>query len=259
MELPSPLVAALGRIRSAGVITGAGVSAESGIPTYRGRGGLYDDPAEGDATVEALTGATFRADPDRTWRALARMVRHAGAARPNAAHVALAAMERRLERFVLLTQNVDGLHRAAGSRNVIAIHGDLFRLRCTACAAPAHLGREEMGALAAAPRCAACGGVVRPEVVLFGEMLPEAAVARLHEELLARPPDLVLAVGTTALFPYIRAPVLEARRRGRLTVEVNVERTEISGVVDWFLDGPASAIVPRLAAAAGAACYPPGA
>jgi NAD-dependent deacetylase len=159
-------------------------------------------------------------------------------------------MERRLDRFVLLTQNVDGLHGAAGSRNVIAIHGDLFRLRCTACAAPARVGREEIAALDRAPRCAACGGVIRPEVVLFGEMLPAPAVARLHEEFIERPPDLVLAVGTTALFPYIRYPVLEARRCGRLTVEVNVERTELSSVVGWFLEGRASEIVPLLAAAA---------
>jgi NAD-dependent deacetylase len=167
------------------------------------------------------------------------------------AHLAIAEIERKVERFVLLTQNVDGLHQAAGSRNVIAIHGDLFRLRCTACGAPGRLAPEDMAALEAAPRCDGCGGVVRPEVVLFGEMLPPAATARLHGEFAERTPDLVLVAGTTALFPYIQHPVLLARRRGRLTVEVNPEPTELTDVVDHAIRGSAGEVLPRIAAAIG--------
>jgi len=249
MELPPGLVSALDTVRSVGVITGAGVSAESGIRTYRGDGGIYDDPEEGDRTVEALTGTTLRTDPDRTWCAIAAMVRQAHGAKPNAAHFAIAEIERKVERFVLLTQNVDGLHQTAGSRNVIAIHGDLTRLRCMSCGAPAHLAGEEMATLSKAPRCAGCGGVVRPEVVLFGEMLPAAETARLYQEFVDATPDLVLVVGTTALFPYVQQPVLLARQRGKLTVEVNVQRTELSGIVDFFLAGSAGEILPRIAAA----------
>ena len=125
-ELPQDVVSALADVRSAGVITGAGVSVESGIQPYRGEGGLYDDPDEGDRTVEALTGSTLQRDPDRTWRAIVKLARQAKDARPNPGHEALVRMEESLDRFVLLTQNVDGLHQLAGSRNVIAIHGNVF-------------------------------------------------------------------------------------------------------------------------------------
>jgi len=249
--LPAPLRDALRTVRSVGAITGAGVSAESGIRTYRGRGGVYDDPAEGDRTVEALSGPTLRADPDRTWRALVRMARESRDARPNAAHRALVEIEARVERFVLLTQNVDGLHQAAGSRNVIAIHGDLLATTCLSCGQEGRLGREELGRLEGAPACFACGGTLRPRVVLFGEMLPQRELLRLEAELLKHPPDLLLVAGTTALFPYIQYPVLLARQAGRLTVEINPEPADLSEVVDWSLRGRAGELLPLVAAALG--------
>ncbi|MCK6460559.1 MAG: NAD-dependent protein deacylase [Planctomycetes bacterium] len=242
--LPAPLVEALRRVRSAGVITGAGVSAESGVPTYRGKGGLYE---EDESRIEALTGTTLRSDPDRTWRAVGDLARHAAGAVPNAAHFAIAEIERKVARFVLLTQNVDGLHQAAGSRNVIDIHGSITRTRCMACGAEGELSREELEAIHAAPRCAGCGGTLRPAAVLFGEMLPVEKVARMQRELLDDPPELVLVVGTSALFPYIVEPVLVARRARRLTVEVNPEPTVLSPVVGWFLEGSAAALVPEIA------------
>jgi len=247
MELPPALVEALRRVRSVGAITGAGVSRESGIPTYRGEGGIYDDPEEGDRTVDALSGHTLSRDPDRTWRAVGDLARRASGARPNAAHEALAEIERKAERFVLLTQNVDGLHQAAGSRNVIDIHGSITATRCMVCGLDGELEREALVAIERAPRCDACGGVLRPGAVLFGEMLPVDKVERLQEEFYERMPDLVLVAGTSALFPYIAEPAVVAARAGRLTVEVNPERTLLSGVVGHFLEGPAGDYLPLLA------------
>jgi NAD-dependent deacetylase len=175
------------------------------------------------------------------------MARQAKDARPNAAHDALVAIERAVERFVLLTQNVDGLHEEAGSRNVIAIHGTLAKSRCMDCGTKGTFTRAEFAALTEAPRCYTCGGYLRPEVVLFGEMLPLAETARLHREFAVEIPDLVLSVGTSALFPYIQQPARIAREAGKLTVEINPERTEISALVDYSLQGRAGELLPLVA------------
>lgn len=243
-RLPDSLSERLAGVRSAGAITGAGVSAESGIPTYRGPGGIYDDPEEGDRTVEALSGTMLARDPARTWRAVAALARHAGATRPNAAHLALAAIEAKLERFVLLTQNVDNLHHAAGSRNIIDIHGDVYATRCLSCGREDRLEPAVLAALHAPPRCPRCDGTCRPNAVLFGEALPLDKIARIHDEFDRRTPDLVLIAGTSALFPYITEPVWVARGRGKLTVEINPEWTLLSDAVDFSLRGPAGTYLP---------------
>lgn len=244
--LPPELRDALAGVRSVGVITGAGISKAAGLPTYRGRGGVYEDPVEGDRTIEALTGSTFRRDPERTWERILRLARGAAAAEPGPAHHALVAMERRVERFVLLTQNVDGLHARAGSSNVIEIHGNVLRVRCLACGHVGPLAREALLPGGARPPCARCGGRVRPDVVLFEEALPGPELARLHEELRVTSPDLVLLVGTSALFPYIVEPAARATQRGCVTVEVNPEPTEASRAVRYTLRGAAEAWLPRL-------------
>ncbi len=249
--LPPTLVDALSNVRSVGVITGAGVSAESGIATYRGKGGVYDDPEEGDRTIEALTASTLKSDPDRTWRAIAKVARESAGAEPNAGHLAIASIERRVERFVLLTQNVDGLHQTAGSRNIIDIHGTVAETTCMTCGREAAFdAREELAKLDAAPRCT-CGGIRRPNAVLFGEVLSEKKVRQMHDELVADPPDLVLLAGTSALFPYIAQPVFSAKTAGKLTVEVNPETTHLSDVVDYWLEGKAGALIPEIAACLG--------
>lgn len=250
--LPPELVEALQGVRSVGAITGAGISAESGIPTYRGVGGIYDDPEEGHSTVEALSGPTLLRDPDRTWRAVAALARHTIDATPNAAHHALARMEQALEQFVLLTQNVDGLHRIAGSRNVIDIHGDVLATRCTSCETRTRLTRVELAALDATPPCPDCNAHLRPDAVLFEELLDPRKVLRMQEAFYREPPDLVLVVGTSAMFPYIAEPVHVAARCGRLTIEVNPEPTPLTNVVGTSLRGPAGVYVPLLAAALGA-------
>ncbi len=245
--LPDDLREALRGVRTMGAITGAGVSAESGIQTYRGKGGLYDDPAEGDRTVDALSGPTLRRDPDRTWHVVAELARRSVAARPNPGHEALARIEDALPRFVLLTQNVDGLHRAAGSRNVIDIHGDVLDTRCMTCDATGRLTPAALRELDAAPACESCGGTLRPDAVLFGEMLPPAKVARMQAAFYDDPPDLVVIAGTTAVFPYIAEPVVWAAQNGRLTIEVNPEPTFVSEAVGWSLRGTAGGLLPEIA------------
>ena len=246
LTLPAGLLERLRAVRSVGVITGAGVSAESGIPTYRGQGGIYDDPEEGDRTVEALSGGTLLTNPDRTWRAVAGLAHASAGARPNAGHHAIAAIEKAVERFVLLTQNVDGLHQLAGSRNVIDIHGNVFATRCMRCDATGLLNRETLPGLDRAPRCERCDGVLRPDAVLFEEMLPAEKLQRIHLEFRVNAPDLVLAAGTSAMFPYISQPVHLAREMEKLTVEVNPEPTVLSDVVEFGLRGPSGRYLPLI-------------
>ncbi|MHC4956069.1 MAG: SIR2 family NAD-dependent protein deacylase [Planctomycetota bacterium] len=250
-RLPEPLYELLADIRRVGVITGAGISAESGIPTYRGIGGLYDDPQKGDEMIESLSGHTLASDPDRTWRAVADLARHAGGAKPNDGHRAIVEIEieESVPEFTLLTQNVDGLHQAAGSRNVIAVHGSIRATRCLGCGLKGTLAPELLASLEAAPTCSGCGGTLRPDAVLFGEMLDADVVRRMYEAFSVDPPNLVLVVGTSALFPYITGPVLEANRRDRLTIEINPERTYLSPEVKFHLAGTAGFYLPLIASA----------
>ncbi|MAG55098.1 MAG: NAD-dependent protein deacylase [Planctomycetes bacterium] len=247
LDIPEALVDAIRSARSIGVITGAGISVASGIAPYRGKGGVYDDPEEGDRTVEALSGPTLRNDPDRTWRALAKLALMAKDAKPNPGHQALVELEQRVDRFVLLTQNVDGLHEAAGSQNIIDIHGSMSRVYCMGCGDPAPV--PDWTTLVQAPECAECHGVLRPDVVLFEEMLPEEKVRRMYEELLQDVPEAVIAVGTTAMFPYILEPIQIARSLGITTLEVNPEHTALSSIVEHHLQAGADVALPALVAA----------
>ena len=223
---------------SALFITGAGLSADSGLPTYRGIGGLYADTGTYDGVpIEAvLSGPMMASHPERTWRYLIDAEAAHRDARPNRGHEIIAKIEERLGRVVVFTQNVDGFHRAAGSKNIIAIHGDLRELRCTRCSWRATV--ETFAGLAAPPGCPRCGAVVRPDVVLFGEALPEEAFTRLEAEV-ARGFDIVFSVGTSAQFPYVARPVLLARSEGIPTIEINPDTTELSEIVDIRLQSGA--------------------
>lgn len=226
-------------------VTGAGLSADSGLPTYRGVGGLYDDASveEGMAIEDALSGPMFRRRPEITWKYITQIEKACRGARPNRAHHVIAALERRLSRCVVLTQNVDGLHRAAGSEAVIEIHGDVHDLRCTMCGWTDRV--RDYDGLAPVPECPVCLSVVRPRVVLFGEMLPSQAIARLEAEL-ARGFDLVFSVGTTSVFPYIAAPIHLANRTGGTTVEINPSATEVSHDVQLRIRAGAAAALGRI-------------
>jgi NAD-dependent deacetylase len=221
---------AFARARSVLFITGAGISADSGLPTYRGIGGLYESATteDGFEIEEALSGDMLRERPEVCWKYIYQIEQACRGATWNRGHEVLAMMEQRYERAWVLTQNVDGFHRGAGSRNVIEIHGDVHRLACTRCQFRERV--EDYAALSIPPRCSDCGAIVRPEVVLFGEMLPGAALEALQREL-RRGFDLVVSIGTTSVFPYIAAPVVLARRAGRDTVEINPGTTDVSDVV----------------------------
>jgi NAD-dependent deacetylase len=211
-------------------ITGAGLSADSGLPTYRGIGGLYNDAdAESGLPIEELlSGRQFRANPTRTWKYLAEIGKAGRGKTPNRGHRVMAEMEKHFPRVWVLTQNVDGFHRTAGSQNVIDIHGDLHNLRCTAC--DHHTAAGDYTAMELPPKCGKCAAVLRPDVVLFGESLPSAAIATLQRELRTGF-DVVFSVGTTSVFPYIAGPVLDAHHRRKASVEINPGDTEVSEFV----------------------------
>jgi NAD-dependent deacetylase len=213
-------------------ITGAGISADSGLPTYRGIGGLYEDAdtEEGIPIEVALSGRMLEMRPEVAWRHIARIEAACRGARFNRAHAIIAELEKRLPRVWVLTQNVDGFHRDAGSQNLIEMHGNVHRLKCTRCA-----WRDvvpDFGALAIPPCCEQCGALIRPDVVLFGEWLPDAAVTENATQL-QRGFDMIFSIGTTSAFPYIAGPVVSARRAGIPTVEINPGETEVSHFAEY--------------------------
>lgn len=235
----------LARAKRVLAITGAGISADSGLPVYRGTGGLYeDDNTEDGMRIEmALSGAMLRRRPEVTWKHLLQIARACEGRAPNAGHLALAAMERHFPQFTVLTQNVDGLHHAAGSRNLIEIHGDLRELSCETCgyAAPA----PAASSLDGPPACPCCAATLRPSIVLFGESLPRAAVQKL-EAVLEQGVDFVMIIGTSAGFPYIAGPVAQAARAGLPTLEINPARSEVSYLVRHRLALRAAEALPAL-------------
>ncbi|MFO7768437.1 MAG: NAD-dependent deacylase [bacterium] len=218
--------------RSCAVFTGAGVSAESGVPTFRGKEGMWKDfKAEELATPEA-----FERDPDRVLEWYAWRREKIADIEPNPGHEALARAEERFEEFTLITQNIDGLHEQAGSRDVIELHGNILRDRCHVCGSRRGPGED-------GPRCT-CGGRYRPDVVWFGEMLPQQALERAFQA--ARSADVFLSVGTSTLvYPAAYLPFM-AHEAGAFTVEVNPERTPFSDQADLVLRGASGSWLPRL-------------
>jgi NAD-dependent deacetylase len=213
-------------------ITGAGISAESGIPTYRGIGGLYngrltdiDLPIE-----EVLSGRMMRSNPALTWRYLSQIEQAARGATFNEAHRIIAELGQNGREVYVLTQNVDGFHTAAGSDKVIEIHGNLHHLRCDVCGF--RMANVDYATLEIPPECPNCSSIMRPDVVLFGEMLDESKIAQITA-ILSEHPDAVFSIGTSGLFPYITAPVRFAATHKIPTIEINPDVTEISGWVDF--------------------------
>ena len=221
------------------VSTGAGMSAESGIPTFRdAREGLWAryDP-------EALaTEQGFRADPRLVWSWYAERRRKIRACRPHAGHRALAEMEALVPALTVVTQNIDGLHADAGSSDVVELHGSIRRFKCLDAHHP--FAGEPPAGEGDPPLCPACGSPLRPDVVWFGEILPEQAVERAWR--LAEECDLMLVVGTSGLVRPAADLPLVARRAGAAVVEVNPEPSEITPAADVFLRGRAGDVLPAL-------------
>jgi NAD-dependent deacetylase len=229
----------LKRAQRVAVLTGAGVSAESGVATFRGAGGLW----EGHRVTDVATPEAFDRDPVMVWRFYNMRRAQLRSVGPNAGHRALAAMEARWgsANFTVITQNIDGLHQAGGSRHVLELHGSLARVRCTHCGVIEDRGGEE---LPDRPMCDKCGGWLRPDVVWFGEVLPqdvwrEAAQATAQCE-------CFLVVGTSAVV-YPAAGLIEAAlTAGAAVIEVNLEATPASHLANVKLYGPSGDLLPRV-------------
>jgi NAD-dependent deacetylase len=222
------------------VLTGAGVSAESGVPTFRGGGGASVWRGM-DATVLS-SAAMVEANLPLVWEWFEYRRGLLAACEPNAGHVAIAAWQARFPSFTLVTQNIDGLHEKAGSRDVLELHGNIWRGRCTQCGA-----REELATTPLAevpPRCVSCRAALRPDVVLFGEYLPPGVFERATAS--AERADLVFVVGTSAIvYPAAELPAIAARR-GAAVVEVNPEPSGIGGRDAVVLVGRAGEILPQI-------------
>ena len=240
--LPAALIDRLRAARRVAALTGAGVSAESGVPTFRdAQTGLW---AKFDPT-ELATPSAFSRNPRFVWDWYAwRRELLAGAA-PNPGHLALAAIERHVPQFQLITQNVDGLHQAAGSTGVVELHGNIARVRCSrGCgivAAWPDAGEDEP------PRCPACAAFLRPDVVWFEEMLPPQALAAADDAV--RHCDVMLVIGTAAEVHPAAALPRCARAAGAIVVEINPQPTALSAEVDHILRGPSGVVLPALVAA----------
>jgi NAD-dependent deacetylase len=223
--------------RSIAVLTGAGISAESGVPTFRGAGGLWRNfRPEELATPEAFARAPRLVWEWYDWRrsTIAR-------AEPNAGHRAIVTLESRTDDFRLITQNVDGLHDRVGSRRITKLHGDIWILRCIACGREVRDERVPLDPLP--PRCE-CGGLMRPGVVWFGELL--SAYAMNAASAAAQSCEVFLVVGTSSVvYPANTLPRL-AQQNGARVIEVNFEPTELSAVADISLRGKSGELLPQL-------------
>jgi len=221
------------------VLTGAGVSAESGIPTFRGSSDKNGNGYWQQHRFEDLaTPQAFARDPKFVWTWYEERRRGIAQAKPNAGHCALAALERQKPVFTLITQNVDGLHDLAGSRNTIKLHGDIWTLRCLQCGEE-KTDRSELNEL---PPYCGCGGMLRPGVVWFGEMLPQGAIEQATAAVQAA--DILLVVGTSAQV-YPAAGLIPL---AKAAIEINPEPTDFSGDVMFSIRGRAAEVLPALIA-----------
>jgi len=232
------------------VITGAGVSAASGIPTFRGKDGYWRnlDP------LKLATPEAFARDPELVWQWYRERRERIRSAQPNAAHESIARLARHADEFLLVTQNVDDLHKRAGleSSETVQIHGDIFVARCSRCNFSRNdyehgeeheqgQGRNEI-----IPRCPKCGAFMRPGVIWFGEPLPLGETGRVENYLQRDSCGVVIVAGTTATFGYIIDWALRASRRGGELIEVNPQETPLSGFATRLVREQAAIALPRL-------------
>ena len=252
--MTTPLSSAQQLIKSAKsvlFITGAGLSADSGLPTYRGVGGLYEGQRtnEGYAIETALSASMFKNRPDITWKYLWQIGAACYRAKFNQGHAIIADIEKNKPNTWVLTQNIDGFHHQAGSKNLIEIHGRGERLYCVSCdfksTSQQFLGNYQQN-ISLPPHCPQCGGIVRPDVVLFDEMLPQKDLSQLYQLLETMPFDVVVLVGTSGQFPYIQQPVVLAKQLGIPVIEINPVDSELSRLATYHLRGGAAEMLTKL-------------
>jgi len=230
----------LEKLRSASkvvVVTGSGISAESGVPTFRGADGLWKKYR----AEELATPRAFNADPKLVWEWYDWRRQLIGKVQPNSGHEIIAKMEDKYPDFLLITQNVDGLHRKAGSNNVVEIHGNIWRVRCTGEGTITYLEENPIGQL---PPLCECGAMLRPDVVWFGESLPLEGL--ISAEKAIQECDILLVVGTSGHVYPVAAFPMAAKSAGAMVVEINIEKTPISQVADFTLLGKAGDVLPEL-------------
>jgi len=238
MEFPKELIQKLKSARSVLFFTGAGISAESGIDTFRGKGGLWNKmkPEE----LASIDG--FMRNPNLVWewyQYRRRIVRDTG---PNPGHITIAEFQKYFDDVTVVTQNVDNLQHRAGSTNILEVHGNIERNFCMDCRT--FYGIEDFLDVEDAPKCSKCGGMIRPDVVWFGEMLPQDIFAEAERK--ANQSDICFIVGTSAVvYPAAYIP-LSAKEGNSYLVEINIEPTEITNLVDCSLIGKSGEILPEL-------------
>ena len=238
IKIPDELRLALKSARHIAVLTGAGSSAESGVPTFRqAQSGLWSryDPQQL-ATPEA-----FRQNPGLIWDWYTWRRSLVTKAMPNPGDYALAQMAELVPEFTLITQNVDGLHQEAGNPVVIELHGNIMRTKCSDCGM---IASEYDDKDPGPPRCSTCHGFLRPDVVWFGENLPQEALSSAYAA--SRKCDIFLSIGTSSVVHPAATLPIEAMRRGMLTIEVNPEQTPLTSSMTFVLVGPSGTILPTL-------------
>ena len=218
-------------------LTGAGISQESGVPTFRGKDGLWQNfRAEELATPDA-----FNRDPELVWRWYDWRRGLIKPLKPNSGHHALVNLEKRVQHFTLVTQNVDGLHRAAGSENPIEMHGTLWRVRCMECK---KIFENRDVPIKILPKCEACGGLLRPDVVWFGESLDEKILHTIYSRL--QKAQVMLIVGTSGFVQPAASFGIVAKRAGAFVAELNRSNTPQSPLFDLSIQGKAGELLPQL-------------
>ncbi len=220
------------------VLTGAGISAESGVPTFRGKEGLWGKfRPEELATMEA-----FMANPQIVWEWYNWRRELISEVKPNPGHYAIVEMENIFDHFTLITQNVDDLHRIAGSKNIIELHGNINKNKCLKCSEP--FPDDQIISPDVIPACPKCGGQIRPDVVWFGEMLNADTIQKAFDE--SSKADLFLSIGTSAIVQPAASLPVEAKRSQATLIEINVNNTSLTSIVDFFIAEPSGEFLPKL-------------
>jgi NAD-dependent deacetylase len=238
IEIPIELISLLRGSSDLVALTGAGVSQESGLRTFRdAQTGLWSQYKP----EELASPQAFARDPKLIWDWYAWRREAVKGVRPNPGHYALAEMEKRAPKFTLITQNVDGLHRIAGNQKVLELHGNIQRVRCADCSTVAETWEDDT---AAVPRCNECGGLLRPDVVWFGEALPRDQLEAAVEA--ARSCEVFFSIGTSGVVQPAASLAFAAHNHGAVVVEINAEPTPLTSKANFALHGKSGQILPRL-------------